>query len=140
MKRAYLMPICGVVLLLIGLAGGMPSHAAERESQLLTGQLWQSMSPDAKVAFIWGIGNLVEYERVYATSWQEGHRSLVPYLVQGLSGVPINEAVDQIDAYYATHPDQLERSVVDAIFQAIVFPKLQAAKSGATTTPRRPMR
>lgn len=85
-------------LLCISLAGGVPSHAAERESQLLTGELWQSMSPDAKVAFIWGIGNLLEYERVYATSWQAEHRSLVPYLVQGLSGVPINEVGNQIDA------------------------------------------
>jgi len=63
------------------------------------------MSPDAKVAFIWGIGNFLEYERVYATPWQAEHRSLVPYLVQGLSGVPINEVLNQIDAYYAMHPD-----------------------------------
>jgi hypothetical protein len=38
--------------------------------------------------------------------------------------------VRQIDAYYAAHPDQLKRPVVDAIFQAIVLPTLKAGRGG----------
>jgi hypothetical protein len=117
----------GLVLLLWLLTWGVVG-SVERPPQLLTGELWQSMSPDAKVAFVWGIGNLVEYER--AQTGPRGPKSFIPLLVKGLAGKPINDVVRQVDAYYETHPDQLKRSVVDAIFKAVVIPAVKTEQGG----------
>jgi hypothetical protein len=48
---------------------------------------------------------------------------------RGLSGISINEVVSRVDHYYARYPDQLQRPVMDAIFQAVVLPRLQAERT-----------
>ena len=118
----------GILLLVVGVARWSGIEAAESSSQLLTGELWQQMSADTKVAYIWGIGNLVEYERALMVTPPAESKSFFPLLIKGLSGKPINDVVRQIDAYYQTHPDQLQRSVVDAMFQAVVLPTLKTAQ------------
>lgn len=127
MKRRWVMSAFGC-LLMLGLAGATILESAERPPQLLTGEVWQTMSPDTKVAFVWGIGNLVEYERARMGPQPAERKSFIPFLVKGLSGKPINEVVRQVDAYYTAHPDQLKRPVVDAIFQAVVLPTLKAER------------
>lgn len=132
MRKRYvgLSGLAGLVLVM-GLVAGSLGGSTEQSPKLLTGDLWQRMSPDAKVAFVWGIGNLVEFERAQAGSQPAGSKSLIPLLVEGLRGKPINEVVRQIDAYYQTHPDRLKEPVMGAIFQAIVLPALKASKGGA---------
>ncbi|MBI3077104.1 MAG: hypothetical protein HYY85_09010 [Deltaproteobacteria bacterium] len=130
MNRPLVILTCGVLLLAIGLAGWHLIGSAESSPQLLTGELWQNMSPDAKVAFVWGIGNLVEFERAQTGASPAGSKSFLPLLTKGLSGKPINEVVRQVDAYYQAHPDQLKRPVVDAIFQAVVLPTVKAEMEG----------
>ena len=130
MKRLTILSTIGVLLLVMGLAGWSLVGSAERSPQLLTGELWHTMSQDAKVAFVWGIGNLVEFERAQTGPQPAGSKSFIPFLAKGLSGKPMSEVVSQVDAYYKTHPDQLKRPVVDAIFQAIVLPTLKAEKGG----------
>jgi hypothetical protein len=131
MNRVQVISICSVVLLALGLAGGKSVAAAAPEPELLTGELWQRMSPDAKVAYILGLGNLVEYERhQLVESPPAASKSFLPHLARGLSGISVNEVVSRIDAYYTAHPEQLKRPVVDTIFQAIVLPRLKAAKAG----------
>ncbi len=66
MQRLRLFCTCGVCLLVIGLVGSSAVAAAASETQLLSGELWQTMSPDTKVAYILGIGNLVDFETVLA--------------------------------------------------------------------------
>src|SRR5574337_1593215 len=122
-----------VGLLLVVFAGWRVLESAEPAPQLLTGQLWQTLSPDAKVAFVWGIGNLAEFERVQAGSPQAGTKSFIPFLVNGLKGKSIDEVVGLVDAYYRNHPDQLQRPVVDAIFQAAVLPSLMVVPEGGMT-------
>ena len=88
----------GGLVLALWLAAWSVVGSAERSPELLTGELWQTMSPDAKVAFVWSI--------------------------QGLSGKPINDVIHQVDRYYQTHPDELNRPVVDAVFHAVALPAL----------------
>jgi hypothetical protein len=128
MRRLRIFLTFGVLLLVAGGVGWSGIEAAEPSSQLLIGQLWQQMSPDSKVAYVWGIANLVELERALMVAPPAESRSFLPLLIKGLSGKPINDVVRQIDAYYQTHPDQLQRSVVDAMFQAVVLPTLRTAQ------------
>ena len=128
MRRLRILLTFGVLLLVVGVADWSGIGAAEPSSQLLTGELWQQMSADTKVAYVWGIGNLVEFERALMVAPPAESRSFFPLLIKGLSGKPINDIVRQIDAYYQTHPDQLQRPVVDAMFQAVVLPALKTAQ------------
>ena len=118
----------GILLLVVGVARWSVIEAAESSSQLLAGELWQQMSADTKVAYIWGIGNLVEYERALMVTPPAESKSFFPLLIKGLSGKPINDVVRQIDAYYQTHPDERQRPVMDAMFQAVVIPSLRTAQ------------
>jgi hypothetical protein len=132
MIRLPVLACWSVVLLVLGVLGGTLIEAAAPEVQLLTGEHWRTMSSEAKIAFISGVGNLVEYERhqMNAPSAEHQRKSFLPYLARGLSGISINEVVGRVDNYYATYPDQLKRPVVDAIFQAVVLPRMQAGKTG----------
>jgi hypothetical protein len=88
------------------------------------------MSHDTKVAYIWGMGNLLEFEGALKEPPQAARKSFVPILLQGLRGKPINEVVRQIDAYYQAHPQQRQQPVVEAMFRAVVFPTLKTAQGG----------
>lgn len=133
MRRSRVIWISVVGLLVIALAGWRILESAEPAHQLLTGQLWQTMSPDAKVAFVWGIGSLVEYERAQAGASPMGTKSFIPFLVKGLKGKPIDEIVRLVDAYYQTYPEQMQRPVMDVIFQAVVLPTLTVESEGGMT-------
>jgi hypothetical protein len=105
------------------------------EAQLLTGNTWQTLSRDNKIAYVWGISNLVELERTNLGSQQpqpptDDRKSFIPYLAYGLSGMSIEQVIDRVDAYYKAHSDQRNQPVLDAIFQAIVMPRLKEARAG----------
>src|SRR5574337_437674 len=133
MRRSRVIWIFAAGLLLFAFAGWRILESAEPVPQLLTGQLWQTMSPDAKVAFVWGIGNLVEYERAQAGTAPMSTKSFIPFLIKGLKGKPIDEVVRLIDAYYRSYPEQIQRPVVDTIFQTVVLPTLTTETEGGMT-------
>jgi hypothetical protein len=132
MIRVLVLACWSVALLVLGVFGGTSLEAAAPEPQLLTGSHWRTMSSEAKIAYISGIGNVVEYERhqINAPPTEPQRKSFLPYLARGLSGVSINEIVSRVDQYYATYPDQLKRPVIDTIFQTVVLPRMQAEKTG----------
>lgn len=129
MQRHRILLSCGVLLLVLGLLAGI-GRADESSTYLLTGDTWQVMSSDAKMAYVWGIGNIVAYERELKAKPSPEQRSFLPLLIKGMAGKPMNEIVTRIDAYYAEHPKEVERPVVDALFYAVVLPTIrdQAAK------------
>jgi hypothetical protein len=43
----------------------------------------------------------------------------------------IEQVIVRVDAYYKAHPDQRNQPVLDAIFQAIVMPRLKEARARA---------
>jgi hypothetical protein len=132
MKSVPVLARWSVMLLMLGVFGGTMLDAAAPEPLLLTGEHWQTMSFEAKIAYISGVGNLVEYERhqLDAPPAERQGKSFLPYLARGLSGISINEVVSRVDNHFATHPNQLKRPVVDAIFQSVVLPRVQAEKAG----------
>ena len=129
MQRLRLFCTCSVWFLVMGLVGWSAIAAAAAETQLLSGELWQTMSPDTKVAYILGIGNLVDFESVLAESPAPEGRSFFPWLVKGMSGKSVNEVIKTVDVYYKEHPDQLKRPVLEAVLRATVLPGLTISQS-----------
>jgi hypothetical protein len=119
-----------IVLFVVALLGWKVIASAEPTPLLLRGELWQTMSLDTKVAYVWGMSNLVEFERALSGTLHPDSKSFFPFLIKGLSGKSIAEVVQRIDAYFAQHPDQLKRPVVDALFQAVVLPTLNPSQEG----------
>lgn len=132
-RRRFVVTLAVPALLVLGAAGWSMLGSTEPSPKILTGELWQTMSRDARVAFVWGVGNLVEFERAQTGARPAGGKSFIPFLVEGLGGKPIDEVVDRVDAYYAARPGELKRPVIDAIFQAVVLPALKAEKEGGKT-------
>jgi len=128
-----------LLVLAVGLGWlGVPAAEAQQatEAQLLSGNTWQMLSRDNKIAYIWGIGNLVELERTNFETQQpqppaDDRKSFIPYLAYGLRGMSIQQVIEHVDTYYMTHPDQRNQPVLNAIFQAVVMPRLREAKAGA---------
>lgn len=51
MNRPLVVSTFGILVLVVWLAAWSIVGSAERSPELLTGELWQTMSPDAKVSF-----------------------------------------------------------------------------------------
>jgi hypothetical protein len=120
--------ISSLILLVLGLSSWDRIEAIEPTAQLLTGEVWQTMSPDAKVAFVWGIGNLAEFERHLRDIPPAESKSFLPMLIKGLQGKTINDVVGRLDTYYQTHSEQRQLPVINAIFQAVVIPSLRVER------------
>lgn len=139
MRKQIVIAVYSIFLLVLGVGlaplaeSGAQSSASE--AQLLTGNTWQTLSRDNKIAYIWGLGNLVELERTNFGSQQpqpptDDRKSFIPYLAYGLSGMSIDQVINHVDAYYKAHPDQQNQPVLNAIFDSIVMPRLKEARAG----------
>jgi hypothetical protein len=103
--------------------------AAAQEIPLVTGEHWTRSSEQAKKAYLVGIANVVQVEMAFA----EGNppsdaQSFLPRLVRGLKGQTLDTVRQTIDAWYATHPDRLQRPVIDTIWFELVVPGLEKNK------------
>ena len=118
--------LLGAFVLLAGLLGwaGNPM-AGMQEMEILDGEVWQQLSPDSKLAFVWGVAHVIEFERHLAEEqWGQDTKSFVPHFVKGLKGKTLNEVVIGVDRYYQVSPDRLGDPVMKAIVHTIVLPAL----------------
>lgn len=104
-----------------------------KEMPVLDGQSWQTMSPDTKIAFIWGIGHVVTIEEHVVQRYPEMRRQdFVAKLADGLRGVPMSSIIERIDSYYRQNPDDLDLPVVRVMWSEVVRPRL---KTGVADIP-----
>lgn len=97
-----------------------------QEMPVLTGDQWQTLQPDTKIAFIWGIGHVVTIEENVITRHPELRRQgFVAKLAEGLRGVPMNTIIEVVDSYYQKNPDDLDLPVLRVIWSQLVRPKLK---------------
>lgn len=133
MKRHIMTRFCCMLALVAGLALGGSAFAAHdaskelKEMPVLTGEEWRNLQADAKIAFVWGVGHVVTIEENVQHRHPELQRKgFVAKLAEGLRGVPMNDIVQQVDAYYRDNPDDLDLPVMRVIWKQIVKPKLAA--------------
>ena len=124
MARRFLVTFAAAVILAAGLLAWPERARAESgDMLLLDGQTWQQLSPDSKLAFVWGMAHVIEFERHLAEeTWAPDAKSFVPHFVKGLKGKSLNDVVIEIDAYYQGSPDRLAHPVMKAVVHTIVLP------------------
>ena len=126
MIRKLLVSFSAAVVLAAGLLAWSDLASAESDEMLLLdGETWQQLSPDSKLAFVWGMAHVIELERHLAEeSWDPDAKSFVPHFVKGLKGKTLNDVVIEIDNYYLVSTDRLGDPVMKAVVHTVVLPAL----------------
>jgi len=124
MKRLkiLLLSILLAVLSMAAWAGQKPAA----DLQIVTGEHWVTSSLEQKRAFLFGVGNLLEIEQAMAGDTYDAMRgrSIVPVLLEGLSGTSIADIVIQLDQFYAGQPNQIKRPVIEVLYIEMALPRL----------------
>lgn len=98
-----------------------------REMPVLTGAQWQMLQPDAKIAFIWGIGHVVTVEENVIQKHPELKRvGFTAKLAEGLKGVSMDAIIQKVDGFYRDHPEDGDLPVLGVIWAQLVRPNLKA--------------
>lgn len=123
------------VLLLWGgsaaVLGADISRTADVGLMYPTGRNWIMSSTDEKTAYLIGLGNAINAEFAYQmTSSQppSDDQTLVQKAHRAFSTYTIDEALDRIDQWYASHPNERGKTVLDVIWLELVKPVSAAAR------------
>ena len=120
--RAAMFVVC---LTLASLSGG----ARAQEVPMITGEHWTKSSDELKKAYLVGIANIVQVETAYAGANPPADtQSVLPRMVRGLKGQTLDSVRDALTKWYAAHPDQLQRPVIETLWFEMVVPGLQKNK------------
>jgi hypothetical protein len=99
------------------------------EIPLVTGEHWTKSSDELKKAYLVGIANVAQVETAYsAANPPADAQSLVPRMVRGLKGQSLDSVREALNKWYAAHPDQLQRPVIETLWFEMVVPGLQKNK------------
>ena len=95
--------------------------------EIINGGHWVSSTMEQKRAFLFGIGNMLEIEQAMAGDHYEAMRehSIMPVLLEGLSGISIADLVMQLDNYYAQHPQKMKKAVIEVLYIDMAKPNLK---------------
>lgn len=104
----------------------------------LTGELWQKMTEDSKIAFIWGLWSTISIEQYLMNKYPDLKKdNFSSKVVEGVNKSPktMNETVALIDTYYKTNPDHLDKPVVGVLWALEVKPNLTTGIAGRPLNP-----
>jgi len=92
---------------------------------VVTLQHWKDSSKDARYGFLIGFISAIEMEK----QWQgkkplKLEQSLNHSWVKGFEGVTLKDICDNIDAYIAANPDNLQLSLVEYLWYAYAQPRV----------------
>ena len=105
---------------------------------ILDGDLWAKMTPDDKVAFVWGIWHVVSLEHYLMGKYPDLKReNFSAKVIEGCHEKPMtmNEVVTIIDKYYQANPDQTKKPVIAVIWSSMVMPNITTGINGQPLKP-----
>lgn len=113
-----------MVPVLLAAAMGWGSARAQ-EIPLVTGEHWTRSTEQLKRVYLIGLANVMQVETAYqAGNAPPDSQSLIPRAVRGLRGQTLDTVRDGLDRWYAAHPDQLQRPIVETLWFEMVVPGL----------------
>jgi hypothetical protein len=107
---------------------------------VLTGELWQKMEGDAKVAFIWGLWHTVAVEKYLMNKYPDLNKdNFSSKVIEGCenSALTMNQMVALIDEYYQTNPDELKKPVIGVLWHTVVRPNITTGIAGRPLKPEK---
>jgi hypothetical protein len=98
---------------------------------VLKGDVWQKMTHDSKVAFIWGFGHVVSIEQHLMEKFPELKRdSFVAKVVEGMADIPMDKVIARVDDYYDANPAKIESPVTNVIWDLMIKPNIKTGIAG----------
>lgn len=118
-----------LAVLLVAFSATAWAEQASSDLPIVTGVHWVDSSHEQKRAFLFGVGNMLEIEQAMAGDDYEAMRgrSIVPVLLEGLSGTSIENMVMALNDFYADHADQINRPVIEVLYVEMALPKMKSS-------------
>jgi|UniRef100_A0A7C3WGS6 hypothetical protein len=91
------------------------SAMAQSKGFLWDGTHWKDMTPEIKIAYIKGIGNMADFEVAMGGSGRAGCISQA--FVNELKAMTIAQIVQEVDKYYQEKPDKLKTPVIEVVLR-----------------------
>lgn len=127
MKKTRWSGVAATASLVFALIGGLihATLAFADDVPIVTGVHWTRSSEQLKKAYLVGVANLVQVEAAYeGANPPADAQSFVPRLAKGLKGQTLDSVRETLDRWYAAHPEQLSRPVLETIWFEIAVPGL----------------
>ncbi|MBP6422291.1 conserved exported hypothetical protein [Candidatus Propionivibrio aalborgensis] len=119
-KAAY--AACLAVLMTCGTVGAA-------EVPLVDGTHWTKSAPEVKKAYLVGLANAIQVDVAFQADNPKASMSdFSPKVAEGMKGHTLDTTLAAVDKWYAAHPDQLQRPVVETIWFEMVVPGLKKTK------------
>jgi hypothetical protein len=112
MKRAALCLL--LAGLIFALAPGV-SAAEQGKAFLWDGSHWGQVSQDAKVGYVFGLGNLADFE--VAARGPNKTPCISAAFVGELKRLTVMRIVQEVDKYYQEHPDKTSTPVIEVVLR-----------------------
>jgi hypothetical protein len=102
-----------IVLLIGGAALSAPAAEAGRPF-LWTGHNWTQVSEDGKAGYIFGLGNMADFEAAAS----KGRSAAVAHaLGKNLKSMTVLQIVNAVDAFYKANPGKLDTPVIEVLLR-----------------------
>ncbi|NML44890.1 hypothetical protein HHL11_14120 [Ramlibacter sp. G-1-2-2] len=112
----------------MALAAGSGLARAD-EVPLVNGAQWTQSTEQVKKAYLIGIANIVQVERAYhAGNAPSDSQSVLPRMSMGMRDHTLDSVRDGLDRWYASHPDQLQRPVIETLWFEMAVPGMQKSR------------
>lgn len=139
--------IMGLIMAAALAFGATPLCAAEAEApkaanpvEQFTGKYWVGTEQVAKEAYLFGIESAIEVEyfvneKMAEKAKKAGRKSrftLSPFerdWMAAFKDVSRKQIVDEVDKWYAAHPDELAKPVLTVIWEELIVPRIESQKS-----------
>jgi len=123
-----------VILLVVGVMVGALAAAAPaidtNQAFLWNGVNWQQVTTDGKAGYIFGIGNLADYE--VAASKGRKLACVSQVFVDEMKTKTVMQIIQEVDKYYQDNPGQLGTPVIEVVLGQLTKPSPAEAPAGTT--------
>jgi hypothetical protein len=120
------------ILLMVGVMVGALAAAAPavdtNQAFLWNGVHWQQVTQEGKAGYIFGIGNLADYE--VAASKDRKQVCVSRAFVDVMKTKTPLQIIQQVDRYYQDNPGKLDTLVIEVILGQLIKASTAAAKPG----------
>jgi len=105
--------ILGLALIFTLASGSLAQEKGQ--AFLWDGTHWAQVTTEAKAAYIFGIGNLADFERGANPPGRLG--CICRAFVNELKSKTVMELVQVVDRFYQENPDKMNRSVIEVVLR-----------------------
>ncbi len=110
MKTTIILALAAVLVLGLALGAG----AADLGKAILwDGNNWTQVSQDAKLGYIFGVGNLADFEVAAAGQ----NPAFARAFVNDLRKMSVMQIVEQVDKFYQANPDKMGATVIEVVLR-----------------------